>query len=199
VTPRPGAWRRGRGAATAGDGAIDQVVARIIEIESGGRARARNPRSTATGLGQFIDSTWMRMMRTYRPELTARHTRSELLSLRTDPALSAEMVARLARESAAYLRARGLRVTPGRLYLAHFLGMEGAVAALGAAPETPLRGLLGAGVIAANPFLEGRDVAWLVNWSERKMSGASGRVTVIREPEGLDRFRDMVDRLLDAA
>jgi hypothetical protein len=106
------------------------------------------------------------------------------------------MVTNLAREGAAFLRARGHAITAGRLYLAHFLGMQGAHAALTANPDTDLLSLFGAGVISANPFLKGRDAGYVVQWAEAKMSGASGRITVIREPDGLDRFRGLVDELL---
>jgi hypothetical protein len=34
---------------------IDAVVERIIDVESGGDPNAKNKRSTATGLGQFLD------------------------------------------------------------------------------------------------------------------------------------------------
>ena len=179
-----------------GAGAVEQLVNRIIQVESAGKADARNPRSTATGLGQFIDRTWLRMMRTYRPDLTAQMSDAELLDLRTEPRIAREMVTNLAREGAAFLRARGHAITAGRLYLAHFLGMEGAHAALTANPDTELMSLFGAGVINANPFLRGRDAGYVVQWAEAKMSGASGRITVIREPEGLDRFRGLVDELL---
>ena len=50
--------------AASGDGAVDQLVGWIVRVESGGNARARNPLSSATGLGQFISSTWLRMIRT---------------------------------------------------------------------------------------------------------------------------------------
>ena len=181
-----------------GEGAVTQLVNRIIQVESGGRADARNPLSTATGLGQFIDSTWLRMMRTYRPDLTAQMSNAELLALRTEPGIAREMVENLAREGAAYLRARGHTITAGRLYLAHFLGMDGAHVALSAAPDADLLSLFGAGVIRANPFLEGRDAGYVVDWAERKMSGTSGRVAVIREPAGLDTFRATVTALLAA-
>jgi hypothetical protein len=197
-----GAPRAAPGAALdtlgGGEGAVTQLVNRIIQVESGGRADARNPLSTATGLGQFIDSTWLRMMRTYRPDLTAQMSNAELLALRTEPGIAREMVGNLAREGAAFLRARGHTITAGRLYLAHFLGMEGAHVALGAAPDADLLSLFGAGVIRANPFLEGRDAGYVVDWAERKMSGASGRVAVIREPAGLDMFRATVTALLAA-
>ncbi|MAU52706.1 MAG: hypothetical protein CMN17_10100 [Roseovarius sp.] len=179
-----------------GEAAVSQLVQRIIQVESGGRADARNPLSTATGLGQFIDSTWLRMMRTYRPDLTAQMTNAELLTLRTNPEIAREMVGKLASEGAAFLRARGHTITAGRLYLAHFLGMEGAHLALSADPATDLLSLFGAAVIRANPFLEGRDAGYVVDWAERKMSGASGRVAVIREPPGLDAFRETVAAML---
>lgn len=184
--------------ALGGNNAIATLVDRIIQVESAGQADAKNPLSSATGLGQFIDSTWLRMMRVYRPDLTAQHSRAELLAMRTDPALSREMVEHLAAEGAAFLRARGHTITAGRLYLAHFLGMEGAHTALAADPETDLKTLFGAGVINANPFLRGHDAGYVVQWAENKMSGASGRVAVIREPEGLDDFRALVDEMLSA-
>lgn len=179
-----------------GGGAVEQLVNRIIQIESAGRADARNPLSTATGLGQFIESTWLRMMRTYRPDLTATLSRGELLALRTDPDISREMVLNLSREGESYLRARGHEITAGRLYLAHFLGMEGAHTALSAAPHEDLLTLFGAGVINANPFLRGRDAGYVVQWAEDRMRGASGRIAVIREPDGLAEFRQIIDGLL---
>lgn len=46
------------------------VVDRIIQTESGGRADARNPRSSATGAGQFLDATWLDLIRRRAPERT---------------------------------------------------------------------------------------------------------------------------------
>ncbi|MFB9151300.1 hypothetical protein [Roseovarius ramblicola] len=199
AAPRRNSGGTGAAQASIGGGgaAVEQLVNRIIQVESGGRADAKNPLSSATGLGQFIDSTWLRMMRVYRPDLTAQLSRGELLALREDPEMSREMVRHLAREGADFLRARGHTITAGRLYLAHFLGMEGAHTALTAAPETDLLSLYGASVIRANPFLEGRDAGYVVQWAERKMSGASGRIAVIREPAGLDAFRSAVNAMLE--
>ncbi len=187
----------GGGGLTGGD-AVEQLVNRIIQIESAGRADARNPNSSATGLGQFISSTWMHMMRVYRPDLVAQLSREALLDLRTDPDISREMVLNLAREGENYLRARGHEITAGRLYLAHFLGMDGAHVALSAPPETDLLSLFGASVINANAFLRGHDAGYVVDWAESRMRGASGRIAVIREPEGLAAFRMMINDLLTA-
>ncbi|MFN4098632.1 MAG: hypothetical protein ACK4GT_02530 [Pararhodobacter sp.] len=183
------------------DAAVEALVNRIIQIESAGRIDARNPLSTATGPGQFLDSTWLRMMRIYRPDLTARYSRQELLNLRvTDYDLSREMVLNLAREGERHLRARGHDITPGRLYLAHFLGMEGAHIALSAPRETPLSSLYSAAVINANPHLRGQTAGFVVDWAETLMQrGGRGRVAVIREPQGLGAFRSMVESLLQPA
>jgi hypothetical protein len=48
---------------------IDAVVARIIGVESHGDPNAKNKRSSATGLGQFLDETWLDMIRAHRPDL----------------------------------------------------------------------------------------------------------------------------------
>ena len=47
-----------------GNGAVKAVVERIISVESGGDSNARNKRSSATGAGQFLDETWLEMIRT---------------------------------------------------------------------------------------------------------------------------------------
>jgi murein DD-endopeptidase MepM/ murein hydrolase activator NlpD len=150
-------------------GAVDALIQRIIHVESAGNPTAKNPLSSATGLGQFIDSTWLKMIHTHRPDLAQGRTREQILALRTDPDIATEMVAALARGNASYLRSRGQPVTSGNLYLSHFLGPDGAVVALSADPETPLAELFPAAVITANPFLTGRSAGYVVEWAARKM------------------------------
>jgi murein DD-endopeptidase MepM/ murein hydrolase activator NlpD len=158
-------------AITSDDRAIEVLTNRIVHVESGGSATAKNPRSSATGLGQFISTTWLRMMRTYRPDLAGSMSQKELLALRFDPTISREMVKNLAREGEAYLKGRGHSITAGRLYLCHFLGMEGAHIVLSASRSDTLVSLLGGPVISANPFLTGKDAAYVIDWAERKMRG----------------------------
>ncbi|MFA5537573.1 MAG: M23 family metallopeptidase [Gemmobacter sp.] len=187
------------GTMLAGGGAVEALVDRIVRVESAGVADARNPLSTATGLGQFIEGTWLRMMRSYRPDLVASLSREELLALRTDPTLSREMIANLARESEAYLRARGHEVTPGRLYLSHFLGAEGAHLVLAAEREADLAELLGAGVIAANPFLRDRDVAYILGWADDRMRGRGAGPRAAPVPPEVAAYRQVIARLLEEA
>lgn len=159
---------------TASDAsAVELLTDRIIHVESGGRAHAKNPLSSATGLGQFIERTWIRMMYTYRADLVRTLSRNQLLALRYDPTISREMVRNLAREGEAYLRARGHQITAGRLYLCHFLGMEGAHQVLSKPAETRLAEILEPAVFQANPFLAGRSAGYVVAWAERKMQSRS--------------------------
>ncbi|RWF52398.1 MAG: M23 family metallopeptidase [Mesorhizobium sp.] len=151
------------------DSAVETLTERIVQVESGGRARAKNPLSSATGAGQFITKTWIRMMNTYRPELARTLSTADLLALRYDATISREMVSNLAREGEAYLRARGHQITAGRLYLCHFLGMEGAHQVLSSPGSAQLSAVLGSAVIQANPFLTGKSASYVVSWAERKM------------------------------
>ncbi|TIN06731.1 M23 family metallopeptidase [Mesorhizobium sp.] len=149
--------------------AVETLTDRIVQVESGGKARAKNPLSSATGAGQFITKTWIRMMNTYRPELARTLSTADLLALRFDATISREMVSNLAREGEAYLRARGHQITAGRLYLCHFLGMEGAHQVLSSPGSAQLSAVLGSAVIQANPFLTGKSASYVVSWAERKM------------------------------
>lgn len=160
--------------------AADVVARRIVVAESGGDATARNGRSSATGAGQFLDGTWLDMIRAYRPDLGTR-AEAEILDLRYDPDVSREMVARFAEENARMLAQRCLPVTPGTLYLSHFAGGAGAVAVL-SAPDTADAATTMAEadstgrttremIVTANPFLTHFTVADLKRWAERKMGG----------------------------
>ncbi len=159
-------------------GAVESLVYRITTVESGNNCKAKNPLSTAAGLGQFIESTWLTMIRSYRPDLMAGRSRGEILNLRYECGIALEMTTALTRQNAGYIRSRGHSVTPGNLYLAHFLGPGGAASALGSSPSESVLNAFGAAVVRANPFLEGKSVGWLIEWAARKMAG-KGKAPII--------------------
>lgn len=188
-------------------GAVEALVNQIIKVESAGNANAKNPLSTATGLGQFIESTWLRMMRDYRPDLAGTMSRADQLALRTDPTLSREMVTNLARENERFLSGRGHQITPGRLYLAHFLGPGGANKVLSSNDGLTILSVMGTGVVNANPFLRNYTVADLKAWADRKMRGAgsggsSSPVVTAPRPvmtAEMRAYKDVIDQVLEEA
>jgi hypothetical protein len=174
-----GAHLIGGGSPPLGNGAVKAVVERIIIRESGGDSNAQNKRSSAAGIGQFLDDTWLEMIRTYRHDLIEGRSEKELLELRRDPELTRLITTRLVEQNAAMLKKRGLPVTPGSLYLAHFAGPAGAVALLSVAENADAASLLASAdatgrttrekLVKANPFLKELTVGDLKSWADRKM------------------------------
>ncbi|MGQ0484961.1 MAG: M23 family metallopeptidase [Hyphomicrobiales bacterium] len=150
-------------------GAIDTFVNRIIYIESANNCKAANPLSSAVGLGQFLKSTWMLTIRRHRPDLLKERTTEEVLALRTDCDLAREMTTEFTRDNAAVIRSQGAPVTPGNLYLAHFLGAEGALRVLNADPKTMIAEMFGEAHVAANPHERAQNAGFLIDWAARKM------------------------------
>lgn len=142
----------------------------IIQAESGGNPNAQNPNSSASGPGQFIDSTWLDTLTKHRPDIQG--TPEQLLALKTDPSLAKDMTAAYAGDNQAYLQQKGLPVTPGTTYLAHFAGPEGAAKVLQADPNASVSDVLGPAVMKANPFLQGMNAQGLQAWAAKKMGTA---------------------------
>jgi hypothetical protein len=135
--------------------------------ESGFDPTVRAATSNATGLYQFIDSTWLEMVRTHgaehglgryaqaiergpggRPVVGDPALRREILELRNDPRLSALMAAEYSLENRAHLeRTVGGRVGPTELYIGHFLGAHGAARFLSELRSDPQQ--TGAGLFPA--------------------------------------------------
>lgn len=169
----PVAPARSARAAAPAAGGVNDFVARTGQAESGGDATASNPKSSATGTHQFIDSTWLSLMRSNRARETAGMSDAQVLALRNNPLISAQMAAVYARQNGAYLRKNGHAVDNGTLYLSHFLGAGGANAVLSADPSTPVDQILKAGQISANrSVLAGKTAQQVIDWAYGKMGGS---------------------------
>src|SRR5690606_37511776 len=114
--------------------------------ESSLNPKAKAGTSSATGLFQFLDSTWLMVMKQEGPRLgyktyadaikvdkdgdyyiADRKLKAEVLKLREDPQIAADLAAAFTRRNGAYLLGKfGRMPSPGELYIAHFLGAEGA-------------------------------------------------------------------------
>jgi hypothetical protein len=127
-------------------GATFDYLLRTAIRESSLDPNAAAKTSSARGLYQFIESTWLSMMKEEGPKyglggyaasieagpsgqyfVRDPIARAHILKLREDPEVSAVMAGALAKRNAEDLsRTLGRKPTAGELYLAHFLGAAGA-------------------------------------------------------------------------
>jgi len=144
-------------------------------IESNLNPSAQASTSSAKGLYQFIEQTWLGTVKgsgpangygNYADAITrsagGRYTvadpimRAEIMRLRGDASASAMMAGSFTRSNAEQLRsAIGRQPSDGELYLAHFLGPGGAAKMIGAAGMQPRAGAadLFPQAAAANPSI----------------------------------------------
>lgn len=113
-------------AAARSTGVGFDYLVKTAQRESNFDPNAKAGTSSATGLFQFTDATWMSMLERYG----AKHgvavdgrSRAELLALRKDAKLSSVMAGELAGENAKILQKKlGREATSAELYAAHFMG-----------------------------------------------------------------------------
>ncbi len=121
-------------------GADFSYLLKTAQRESNLNPEAKASTSSATGLFQFTDATWLRMVDRYGAQHGMRAqaeavtvadgrtsvdgmSRADILELRKDPALAARMAGELARENAGILAKKiGREATSAELYAAHFMG-----------------------------------------------------------------------------
>jgi hypothetical protein len=123
--------------AAAATGADFQYLVKTAQRESNFDPAAKANTSSATGLFQFTNETWLRVLERYGAKhgvTTEGLSRADLLALRTDADLSARMAGELARENANILTKKlGRPATSAELYTAHFMGPQDAARLIHAA------------------------------------------------------------------
>ena len=145
-----------KGAAEATGAGFDYLL-RTARRESSLNPTAQAPTSSARGLFQFIDQTWLEVLKEEGPKLgladaaadvtktaSGKYTvadpqrRAELLALRDDPQASALLAGAFTRRNAdAFQSSVGRAPTEGELYVAHFMGAKGAADLVGLASKSP--------------------------------------------------------------
>ena len=146
---------------------------RVVAIEGTGQ----NLLSSSNGTGGFLDPTWLAVTRG-EPEVAGK-TEQQILQMKvSDPVFATRMVEKYAKKNGDYLQANGLPVNDDTLYLAHFMGAEGARAVLTAPPDTPITAIkdrqgrpIGQIALAANPRLTGMTASSLIDFTASLMSG----------------------------
>jgi len=131
---------------TDASGPAGSYLAVLRGKESGGNANAKNPNSTATGIDQFTKQTWDGLRAKY-PELGL------TANGRTDPAQSTRAMEKFTADNARALTSAGVPITPGNLYVSHFLGEAGGPRFIRGAmqnPDAPATAYVTPGAAAAN-------------------------------------------------
>ena len=165
--------RRPKQPVRLGDGS-DMTLAtfldRLMMAESGGRSDARNPRSTATGPFQFIESTWLALIAGHFADRAKGLETEAILALRTDVDLSRKAAEIYTKQNAAILVADGHKPSFTNLRLAFLLGAGGASRVLAMEPDARVAPVLGPAVVRANPFLARLTAKQLVARAARDLS-----------------------------
>lgn len=125
--------------------------------ESSLNPQAKAQTSSAVGLFQFLESTWLQVLKQQGPrlgygqyaqavEVNAEgdyfvrdpEQRAQILKLREDPQMAADLAAAFTKGNGDYLSAKfGRMPSAGELYIAHFLGAQGAERMFAAGLENP--------------------------------------------------------------
>jgi hypothetical protein len=175
--------------------------------ESSFDAKAKSRSSSATGLFQFIESTWLRMVKEhghdyglgkYADQIDENgkcrnpQIRKEILELRKDPETAACLAAELASENTQYMQQHLDKdygpIGATEMYLAHFLGAGGATAFLNEYKDNPMANAADLFPKAAranrNVFYdqktgEARTLAGIYDFFARKFGNSGGSAPVI--------------------
>jgi len=143
--------------ASAATGTSFNYLLATAQVESGLNPQAGAATSSARGLFQFIEQTWLGTIKQSGAQLgygryadaisktssghyqvTDPAMRAEILKLRNDPTANAVMAGAFTKANADYLATKlGRQPSEGELYIAHFLGASGAARLISLAAGNP--------------------------------------------------------------
>jgi hypothetical protein len=193
--------------ASAATGVDFSFLMKTANRESGFNPAAKAGSSSAAGLFQFVEQTWLQTLKAHGSkygyaryaELISRgadgkfrvsgeEARKAVMDLRLDPHAASLMAGELASDHAAYLKGRtGRTPTAGELYAAHFLGPQGSAKLIEAAQTRP-----GAAAASLFPdaaranksifYRDGRAASVAEVYANLTRTGGAGRGVEARDP-----------------
>lgn len=156
--------------AAPGTAIPDDYWPMLSKIESGDRPYVQASSSSASGLYQFIKSTWEAEGGKWGPTL-----RPAFGGLKPSEAEQLARAKTFTAKNAAYLSARGIPINKASLYAAHFFGPVTAARVIGADVKARADEIAGAAATNANPsILKGKTVGQFLTWLHGK-TGAWAR------------------------
>lgn len=136
----------------------------LSRIESADRPYVQAKSSTASGLYQFIRSTWIGEGGAWGPTL-----RPAFGGLKPSPAEQLARAKTFTAKNAAVLKAAGIPINKASLYAAHFFGAGMAAKVIGADVNARADLIAGPAATKANPsILKGKTVGQFLSWLEKK-------------------------------
>jgi hypothetical protein len=136
----------------------------LSKIESGDRPYVQAPSSSASGLYQFIRSTWIGEGGAWGPT-----TRPAFGGLRPSPEEQLARAKTFTAKNAAVLKAKGVPINKASLYAAHFFGAGMAAKVIAADVKARADLIAGPQATAANPsILKGKTVGQFLTWLHKK-------------------------------
>ena len=121
----------------------------------GTEGTGQNSLSTASGVGQFTEGTWLGTLKN-DPSfagLIQGKSDSDILALRNNPKVADAAIISLANENSKTLIGDKISPTEANVGLMHHFGSGDGPKVISAAPETPISQIVSSQVIAANPDL----------------------------------------------
>lgn len=136
----------------------------LAEIESGNRPYIKASSSSASGLYQFIRSTWEAEGGVWGTDMS-----KAFGGLRPPEPEQLARAKTFTGKNAVYLRRKGIPINKASLYAAHFLGAVTAARVIGADPADSAEALAGSAATNANPtILRGKTVGQFLTWLHGK-------------------------------
>ncbi len=162
--------------------------------ESSLNPNAQASTSSASGLFQFVDQTWLATVKQHgsehglgnyadaitmgsdgRFQVADPSVKQEILALRTDPEVSATMAGEMTQDVRQTMEsALGRQVSGGELYAAHFLGPKGAIKLIKAAAATPQAS---ASILFPEAAQANRRIFYTKNGEERSVASVATALT----------------------
>lgn len=150
--------------AAPADGIPEDYWPVLAEIESRNRPYVKAPTSTASGLYQFIRTTWIGEGGKWGSDMA-----QAFGGLKPSPEEQLGRAKTFTAKNAAFLRTKGIPINKASLYAAHFFGPATAAKVIDADVHDRADLIAGPAATAANPsILKGKTVGQFLSWLHGK-------------------------------